>query len=672
MKHNIYQGRLILSQGWVDKAKITAALQHLQKKPTTDLCELLMQNRLLQPNQALMVRQKTAQVLGSSATSQASPSDQLGATGINVLLNSQAVNRTKDFLHTTEVARSPTERIQAVDLDSQKLDDSQRAVLGSQVSGISPGLLSSLSREMDAPIDFAQPEIDLEAGKSFQDYELISEVSRGAMGVIFRAFHRPTQETVALKFMLDTLMNETERVRFQREAQTLIQLNHPNIVEITDFGQVGKRQFLAMQLIEGKDLHSRIKESVRLHSLPPHWKSVIPYFIDIADALKYCHERDVLHRDVKPSNILIETLSDSALLVDFGLIKFQKPEDEEDNDQARLTKSQEIVGTPQFMSPEQFSPGGSYGEVGPKTDVWGFGATMFYVLTGEYLFGGRTMIDIFDAVTNKKARTAKELNPDIPDWLSALCFDCFGKHVKERPQMDYILATLRREHKAGQKPVIESRYAGHVLVLKIFIAFLMSLILVIIVHLGSGDSSAKFLDVGCSTTPTKNKFVEVKGRTDIGSVAIKIVNRAEMKTIATLSARSNPDGSFYKKVSLDQGMNRILVSIDSEASLKQSKEFEIFHDSIPPSVEIKNEFKKGRYLIKDDLLLRGKVFDTSKIDKLLVDGQPQEINSDGSFVIKVRYRGSIPIRLTVFDALSNKSDLRISVMTYSEFKREFR
>lgn len=647
MKHNLYQGRLILSQGWSSKALVADALGKLSEDAPEDLCCVLLESGQINAKQASLVRAKTVEVLGPRTVEELGFGD-LGATGIHSLLNTQAIQRTSDFVQLANSQRPPTERLTESDLHGQSVNN-------------------------NAPLELLPLDNKLHSGQDFNDYNLIGELSRGAMGVIFKANHHPTNRIVALKFVLDGGVDDVEQLRFQREAEALVQLKHPNIVEIFDYGRAGKRQYLAMQLIDGKDLHSTVHAALRLNSSPPPWEETLPCLLNIAEALQYCHERNVVHRDVKPSNIIIEKATGKALLVDFGLIKIQSNTDssDEEDDVARLTKTQEIVGTPQFMSPEQFSPNGSYGSIGPNTDVWSFAATMFFALTGDCAFSGRTMIEIFDAVSNQEPQSLREKNPQIPEWLDELSIECFHKHVQKRPSMDRVVHVLRQGLRRGE--VVEEKTTNWPL-----IALYTSTVLCIIIFLGIlgsnlvGGGKAAFVSVDCPTALTQKKFVVVNGWTNEAEIPIRVTNKIDGAIVSTLVLNSGPKGAFRQKVLLDQGVNTIIVSIDLEESPQEVRQFQVPRDSIPPSLEIENPQKGGKYLIEDNFMLRGRVFDAGGVTQFLANGQPIQRNSDGSFIIRVDYRSRPKtLRLTCFDSARNSSDSTIVVITERDYKRFF-
>ncbi|MDF1662262.1 MAG: serine/threonine-protein kinase [Planctomycetota bacterium] len=643
-------------------------LQSLPDDAPQDLCCVLLEQGQISAKQATLVRSKTVQVLGPRAVEESGLGD-LGATGIHSLLNTQAIKRTGDFVQLANVQRPPTERLTESDLQRQTPPNPNH---------LSSQLLNSLgeSGELnDMPLELLPEENKLQSGQDFNDYSLLGELSRGAMGVIFKANHHPTNRIVALKFILDSpQQDDIEQRRFQREAQALIQLKHPNIVEIFDYGRAGNRQFLAMQLIDGKDLHSTVHKAMRFESAPPPWEELLSAFLNIAEALQYCHERNVVHRDVKPSNIILEKASGKAVLVDFGLIQLQSGVDAsgEEDDVARLTKTQEIVGTPQFMSPEQFSPNGSYGTIGPKTDVWSLAATMFFAMTGDNAFPGRTMIEIFDAVSNKSPQKLKDLNPDIPEWLSDLCNECFCKHVQDRPDMDRVVYQLRQGSRRKQ-PVEEKPFKTPILALSILTGLIAIIFTGVLLSTLASGSPPSFVSVDCPTALTQEKSVEVHGWTNEADIPVRVTNKIDGAIVSTIVVKSGASGAFRQKVLLDQGSNTIVVNIDLEETPQEVRQFVVPRDSIPPSLEIDNPQKGGKYFLEVDHILRGRVFDAGGVVQFLVDGRPIQRNRDGSFSIKVDYRSRPKtLRLTSFDKAKNSSDSTIVLVTQRDYERFYK
>lgn len=274
-------------------------------------------------------------------------------------------------------------------------------------------------------------------------YLVEGELSRGGMGVVLkgRRLRGPSDgpdEPVAIKFLLNADFTADDLLRFEREMRVLIRLKHRNIVEIKDLGAVGGRPYLAMELIDGIEL----KAAVDFHwkaGAPPPWRESVERVLAVARALEYCHARGVVHRDVKPQNILIERGTGRAVLADFGLIRREGV-----GATRSLTASGVILGTPAFMAPEQFSPGGDFGELGPPADVWSLAATLFYCLTGRPPYPQGNPVSIVQAMLAAAPPSASSLNPEVPLWIDALLTACFQRDADRRPTIGAVVARLEQ------------------------------------------------------------------------------------------------------------------------------------------------------------------------------------------------------------------------------------
>jgi len=205
-------------------------------------------------------------------------------------------------------------------------------------------------------------------------YRIISFLSRGGMGAIYQAWHLTLNIPVAIKEMVpqpglarDALAQL--RRQFQREANVLARLDHPHLVGVTDFFEEGGNVYLVMKFIEGENLAQRIE---RQGVLPE--KMVLTWADQLLDALVYCHTQGVLHRDVKPHNVIIRP-DGRAVLVDFGLVKLWDPRD------PRTRTAMRGMGTPEYAPPEQYDP--ASGHTDARSDIYGLGATMYHALTGQ-------------------------------------------------------------------------------------------------------------------------------------------------------------------------------------------------------------------------------------------------------------------------------------------------
>jgi serine/threonine protein kinase len=231
---------------------------------------------------------------------------------------------------------------------------------------------------------------------AFDDYELLEELGRGGMGVVYRARQKSLRRTVALKMLLRRdLASAADLVRFRSEAEAAARLDHPGIVSIFEVGECSGHPFYSMRLIEGTTLAKRLAAE----PVPPREAARILALV--AEAVDSAHRRGVLHRDLKPSNILIDAAG-VPHVSDFGLAK----RIEQDQD---VTHTGAILGTPCYMSPEQAA--GSRGDVGPPSDIWSLGAILYQTLTGRPPFQGSNPMDTLLAVLESDPPVPRSLNP---------------------------------------------------------------------------------------------------------------------------------------------------------------------------------------------------------------------------------------------------------------------
>lgn len=267
-------------------------------------------------------------------------------------------------------------------------------------------------------------------------YQIQSELGRGGMGVVYKAYDLSLQRDVALKVMLGA-MNSQSLERFFREAQGLAQFVHPNIVRIFDFGRLpGGEPYLVMEFIEGASL----LELRRRQQLP--LERLCEALTSVATALHAAHSKGVLHRDLKPQNILLRAETGEPVLLDFGVARFE-------DKGASLTEEGAIVGTLDYMAPEQADGQ----RVDARADVYGLGATFYHLLTDQTLFPGVTAHYILVKKIFEDTPVApNSLVPELPTELSEFCLRCLAKDPAQRPQSALDFAEELRQCLAEPQP----------------------------------------------------------------------------------------------------------------------------------------------------------------------------------------------------------------------------
>ena len=267
-------------------------------------------------------------------------------------------------------------------------------------------------------------------GKDFGNYELIEEIARGGMGVVFRARQKLTNRIVALKMILaGQFANDEEIQRFHAEAQAVAKLDHPGIVPIYDAGEHNGYHFLAMAFVDGGDLNQYCGEQTLNQT------TICRIVRSLAEAVGYAHQNRVVHRDLKPANILL-TQGMRPRITDFGLARQVESD-------SQLTETGQVVGTPSFMAPEQ-AQGKSEG-VGPRSDIYSIGAILYSLLVGRPPFREDTVWDTIAAVTSQEPVAPRSIRPSIPRDLETICLKCLEKEPERRYQNSAEIAEeLRR------------------------------------------------------------------------------------------------------------------------------------------------------------------------------------------------------------------------------------
>jgi tRNA A-37 threonylcarbamoyl transferase component Bud32 len=286
---------------------------------------------------------------------------------------------------------------------------------------------------------------DLPDGRSpeLPGYDVQSILGRGGMGVVYKARHRRLNRAVALKMLITgAYAGPDERARFQREAEAVASLHHANIVAVHDVGDHEGCPYFTMELLEGGSL------ARALGGTPQPDREAAALLITLAEAVQAAHRAGIVHRDMKPANILL-TADGTPKVADFGLARHFEGE-------PSLTLSGARVGTPSYMAPEQVS--GRTGTIGPAADIYALGALLYEVLTGRPPFRGETATETERQVIHDEPVPPSRLNTKVPRDLETICLKCLSKEPQRRYASAAALADdLRR---FGEGRPIQARSVG--------------------------------------------------------------------------------------------------------------------------------------------------------------------------------------------------------------------
>src|SRR4051794_21691939 len=251
----------------------------------------------------------------------------------------------------------------------------------------------------------------------FGDYELLEQIGRGGQGVVFRARQKSLNRTVALKIIsLGQWASKAHLQRFRREAEAAARLEHPGIVPIHEVGERDGSCYFSMKFVEG----GQLDEVARREPMPI--RRAVELITKVARTVHYAHEHGVLHRDIKPGNILLDAKGEPHL-TDFGLARLVETE-------STMTRTLDVLGTPSYMAPEQAM--GNNAAVSSLTDIYGLGAVLYQLLTGQPPFAGGATYETIKLLLNTEPRQPRLLNPKIDRDLSTICLKCLEKDPKRR------------------------------------------------------------------------------------------------------------------------------------------------------------------------------------------------------------------------------------------------
>ncbi len=255
----------------------------------------------------------------------------------------------------------------------------------------------------------------VQLGRILGDYQILNELGRGGMGAVYKANDYRRNRIVAMKVLpAELAYTRTFMQRFEREIETLQRLNHPNIVQMYDVGEAEDIRFYCMEYVDGGSVEHRLETGDRLPLV-----EALDITYQVAEALEYAHSQGVIHRDIKPGNILI-TRDGTAKLTDFGVAKVIEA--------TMVTVTSGIVGTIEYLAPEQASGGA----VTPATDIYSLGVTLYEMVTGRPPFEGETPSQILHRQLHSLPEQPRNLRPEVPQRLNDLIVKMLEKQSERR------------------------------------------------------------------------------------------------------------------------------------------------------------------------------------------------------------------------------------------------
>ncbi|MBN1257461.1 MAG: protein kinase [Planctomycetes bacterium] len=274
-----------------------------------------------------------------------------------------------------------------------------------------------------------------EKDKQFGEYRIESEIARGGMGIVYKAYDQKLRRTVALKVLLKGEESSNQStMRFLREARALGALNHPNIVSVYSVGEEHGKFYYTMEFVDGYDLAALVaKEKTPL-------RDVLCYIREICLALDAAHRRGIIHRDLKPQNILIQKTGRPQIM-DFGLAKDM-------TSTSFKSLSGSVLGTPSYMSPEQAK--GESRSIDHRTDIYSIGVILYELATGSRPFGGDTVLKTIEEIVNKEPMPPIAVRPNLDKDLNTIILKCLEKNPDKRYQRMPLLAEDLRLYLAGE------------------------------------------------------------------------------------------------------------------------------------------------------------------------------------------------------------------------------
>lgn len=286
---------------------------------------------------------------------------------------------------------------------------------------------------------------------SVPGYTITEKLGQGGMGQVYLGFEAESGKKVVVKRSPRVGKGSLAWLRFRREVNALTLLRHPNIVRYLDHGVSWEAQeetgeesghpYLVMDYVGGQSLQDVIGEWLK-EPAEQRVARLRELFARLAEALEDCHRVGLIHRDIKPANLVYDKQQSRLVLIDFGLVKVDHTTFDASvtGMSTKLTSQGAILGTPGFMAPEQFFARSE--EIAPASDVWSFGATLYYALSGRTPYRAEVLAELTLLLDTQDPRPLKGHSPELPDWLCDLVMSCLNRDAKGRPSMREISRVL--------------------------------------------------------------------------------------------------------------------------------------------------------------------------------------------------------------------------------------
>jgi TolB-like protein len=390
----------------------------------------------------------------------------------------------------------------------------------------------------------------------FGDYELLEQIGRGGQGIVFRARQKSLNRVVALKVIgLGRWATEVHLKRFRLEAEAAARLEHPGIVPIHEVGERDGSCYFSMKFVEGGQLDEVARRA------PVPIRRAVELIAKVARTVHYAHEHGILHRDIKPGNILLDAKGEPHL-TDFGLARLVESE-------SSVTQTLDVLGTPSYMAPEQAV--GNNVAVSSATDVYGLGAVLYQLLTGQPPFAGGTTYETIRLLADTEPRPPRLLNPKVDRDLSTICLKCLEKDPKRRYSSALALAE-DLEHWLKHEPIAARRVGplvrgGKWVRRNPSIAVMAAMLLALAVPLGVMVWKSEFLrqplTTGIAVLPFENLSEQrenaaafVDGVQD--DILTKLARIADLKVISRTSVMEYRDKRNLRQIGNDLRVSHVL------------------------------------------------------------------------------------------------------------------